>query len=74
MERTTIMAPAELLDRLRRIAHSRHISLASLMREALEEKAAKERRRPTIAGIAASRLGNLGERAGAEPIEPPACR
>ncbi|MEK7214939.1 MAG: ribbon-helix-helix protein, CopG family [Chloroflexota bacterium] len=74
MERTTIMAPEELLNRLRRIAQSRRVSLASLIREALEEKAAQERRRPAIAGIAASGLSNLGERSGDEPIEPPPWR
>jgi len=75
MERTTIMAPSDLLERLRRIASRRRVSLAALIREALEEKAAHDRRPPlTIVGIVTSGMGDLGERSGQEPIEPPPWR
>lgn len=46
MQRTTIVAPEELLERLRRIAAGRHVSLATVIREALEERAARERPKP----------------------------
>ena len=39
MERTTISIPDELLERLRLMAAERRISIAALIREALEEKA-----------------------------------
>lgn len=37
MERTTISLPEELLDRLRRIAAEEVTSMATLVREAVEE-------------------------------------
>jgi hypothetical protein len=54
MPRTTIVAPEELLDRLRRIAVERGVSMASIIREALEEKAQNYRPRPRSLGIGAS--------------------
>ncbi len=54
MVRTTIMADADVLDRLRALAQSRDVSLAEITREALEAKAAEYRPRATCFGIASS--------------------
>jgi metal-responsive CopG/Arc/MetJ family transcriptional regulator len=54
MQRTTIVAPEELLQRLRQVATERGTSLASLIREALEEKVRSHRPRPRSIGIGAS--------------------
>jgi predicted transcriptional regulator len=51
MQRTTIMADEETVERLRRLARERKVSLATVVREALEEKARSFRPRP--ASIAA---------------------
>lgn len=49
--RTTIVAPEELLEKLRRMAHERKTSMASIIREALEEKAESYRPFPKSIGI-----------------------
>ncbi|MSP79021.1 MAG: ribbon-helix-helix protein, CopG family [Dehalococcoidia bacterium] len=54
MERTTISLPEELLQRLRVIAAEKRTSMASLIREALEEKARAYRPRPRSLGMGAS--------------------
>ena len=54
MKRTTISLPDGLLQRLRLIAAERRTSMASLVREALEDKAMSYRRRPASLGIGAS--------------------
>jgi metal-responsive CopG/Arc/MetJ family transcriptional regulator len=54
MQRTTIAAPEELLQRLRQVAAERGTSLASLIREALEDKAREHRPRPRSIGMGAS--------------------
>ena len=63
MKRTTIMAPDELLQQLRRIAVERRITLASLIREALEEKAQNNRPRPRSIGIGDSGHTDTSQRA-----------
>ena len=66
MRRTTIMAPEDLLERLRELARRRRVSLATVIREALEAKLGSEppRPRPTICGIAESGYTDTGELAG----------
>ena len=54
MERTTISLPAELLRRLRLIAAEEGTSMASVMREALEEKVKGYRPMPRSLGMGAS--------------------
>jgi hypothetical protein len=54
MQRTTIVAPQELLERLRRVAEDRGVSLATIIREALEEKAEDAFPKPRSLGIGAS--------------------
>ncbi|GIU93684.1 MAG: hypothetical protein KatS3mg012_0141 [Gaiellaceae bacterium] len=46
MSRTTIMAPDDLLDRLRAIAREEGVSLGAVIREALEWRACQRRKRP----------------------------
>jgi len=74
MNRTTIMAPEELLEKLRRIAAEQRVSLATVIREALEERAARERPKPKSFGIGASGYTDTARRAGDEPPEPDAWR
>ncbi len=54
VERTTLSIPGPLLDRLRSIAAERRMSMAELVREALEEKLAAHRPAPRSLGIGAS--------------------
>jgi hypothetical protein len=70
MRRTTIMAPAELLQRLRQVAAERGTSLASLIREALEEKVRHHRPRPRSVGIGASGHTDTARRTADERPEP----
>ena len=74
MKRTTIVAPEELLDRLRRAAAERGVSLATLIREALEEKARTCRPKPRSLGMGASGYTDTARRAGEERPEPPPWR
>ena len=70
MRRTTIVAPEELLERLRRVAADRGISLAAVVREALEEKAQTYRPRPRSLGIGDSGRSDIARRAAEEPAIP----
>ncbi|MGH8988456.1 MAG: hypothetical protein ACRDXC_07650, partial [Acidimicrobiales bacterium] len=54
MERTTIMTANETMDRLRRMAQERRMSLAAVVREALDEKVEGYRPRPRSLGAGAS--------------------
>jgi hypothetical protein len=72
--RTTIMAPIGDLQTLEAEAQRRGVSLARVLREALEEKARalREARRPRV-GIARSTDGRSAREVTAEPVaEPPA--
>jgi metal-responsive CopG/Arc/MetJ family transcriptional regulator len=70
MERTTISLPDELLERLRLIAAERRTSMASLIREAVEEKVRGYRPRPRSLGIGASGYTDTARLAGEERPEP----
>lgn len=50
MMRTTIMADEATIDKLRALAASRKVSLAEVVREALRDKAATYRPKPTSLG------------------------
>ena len=54
MTRTTISLPEDLLKQLKIIAAQRGTSMAGLVREALEEKAASHRPKPRSLGMADS--------------------
>jgi hypothetical protein len=62
MQRTTIVAPQALLDRLRRAADDRGVSLATVIREALEEKADKTLVKPQSVGIGDSGHTDIARR------------
>lgn len=66
MQRTTIMIPEELHQRLRRIAAEQGDSMAAVIREALEEKARGYRPRPRSLGIGASGHTDTARKAGDE--------
>lgn len=70
MERTTISLPEDLLERLRRIAAEEGTSMASLVREAVEEKVEGYRPRPRSLGIGASGHRDTARRSGDERPEP----
>jgi len=70
MQRTTIMAPEEVLERLRKIAAERKSSMAAVIREALEEKARTYRPKPRSLGIGASGFTDTARRSADERPEP----
>ncbi|TAK27664.1 MAG: ribbon-helix-helix protein, CopG family [Chloroflexota bacterium] len=70
MRRTTIVAPEDLLERLRRLAAERGVSLATVIREALEEKAQSWRPKPRSLGIGDSGRTDIARRTGEEPAIP----
>ncbi len=74
MNRTTISLPERLLKRLRLMAAERATSMAALIREALEEKAARHPPRPRSLGIGASGHSGTARRTAEERPEPRAWR
>lgn len=68
--RTTIMADAHTLNRLRALARDRGVSLAQVVREALEEKAQQYRPKPKSLGAFDSGRSDLSEIASAGRIPP----
>jgi metal-responsive CopG/Arc/MetJ family transcriptional regulator len=74
VERTTLSIPGPLLERLRLAAAERRISMAELVREALEEKLATHRPRPRCLGIGASGYRDTARQASDERPEPRAWR
>ncbi len=70
MTRTTIVAPEQLLRDLRLMAAERGTSMATLIREALEEKVKNRRPKPRSLGIGASDYTDTARRAGEERPEP----
>jgi plasmid stability protein len=69
-QRTTIVAPDELLRRLRVVAAERGTSMAELIREALEEKVAQHRPKPKSLGIGDSGRTDIARRTGEEGFVP----
>ncbi len=70
MERTSIMARPETLDRLRALARDRGTSLAEVVREALEEKAREYRPKPTFLGMMSSGRSNVARTEATERVPP----
>ena len=66
MHRTTIVAPDELPERLRRIAAERHTSMAEVIGEALATYADQYRPRPRSLGLGASGHHDTAQRASDE--------
>lgn len=76
MQRTTIMADPETLERLRSIAREEGRSLAEVIREALEARALRPRPALRFLGIGASEPGTgpIAREAGEVTPEPPSWR
>jgi metal-responsive CopG/Arc/MetJ family transcriptional regulator len=70
MQRTTIMAPEELLNELRRVANERGSSLAAVIRGALEREVRRHRPRPRSLGIASSGHADTSRLTAEERPEP----
>jgi predicted DNA-binding ribbon-helix-helix protein len=70
MDRTTITLDVETRTRLRRIAADRGISMAALIREAIDETIERHAPRPRSLGVAASGASDTARRAGDERPEP----
>jgi plasmid stability protein len=74
MTRTTLSLPEEVLKRLRVIAAEEGMSMAALVRGALEEAIERRHPRPRSLGIGASGHRDTARRAGEERPEPRAWR
>lgn len=70
MDRTTLTIPAELRLRLRQVAAERGVSMATVVREAIDEKLADHRPRPKSLGAGASGRSDTAQRSGDERPEP----
>ncbi len=68
------MLPPDLLKRLRRVAAEREMSVAALVREALEEKVSEHRPRPRSLGIGSSGFSDTARRTAQERSVPRAWR
>ena len=72
MKRTTIVAPEELIERLRRIAEDRGVSLATVIREAMKMKADTYIPKPKTLGMADSGITDIARRSAEErPVPRP---
>jgi metal-responsive CopG/Arc/MetJ family transcriptional regulator len=70
VERTTLSIPGPLLERLRLAAAERRISMAEIVREALEEKLATQRPKPRCMGVGASGRPDTARETATERPEP----
>jgi hypothetical protein len=74
MKRTSIIAEEPTLDRLHLLAKDRDMSFAEIVREALNEKAAQYRPKPTFIGKWESGRSDLSEIASRGTPPPPSWR
>lgn len=70
MDRTTFTIPDELRERLRRLAAERGVSMATILREAIDEKLTTTRPRPRSIGAGASGRTDTARRSADERPEP----
>jgi Ribbon-helix-helix protein, copG family len=70
MHRTTIMAHDETVERLKGLARQRGVSFAEVVREALDEKAASYRPKPTSLGAGQSSPSRTASRVGSRRQPP----
>jgi len=70
MDRTTITIPDDLRIRLRRLAAERGVSMATVIREAIDEKLAAVRPKPRSLGVGASGHHDTAHRSADERPEP----
>ena len=61
MHRTTIVLPEDLRARLRRLAAERGVSMATIIRDAIEQKVNEARPKPKSIGIAESEFSDTSE-------------
>ncbi len=66
MQRSTIVASEQVLQRLRRVAAARGTSMADLIREALEAKVGTDHPRPRSLVLGASGRTDTAQRASSE--------
>ena len=74
MDRTTITLDVETRTRLRRVAADRGVSMAALIREAIDATIEQHAPRPRSLGVGASGTADTARRAGDERPEPRAWR
>lgn len=70
MTRTTITIDEDVRRRLRRIAADRGVSMATIIREAIDEKAGRLAPRPRSLGVGASGTTDTARRSAEERAEP----
>ncbi len=74
MNRTTLTLDAETRRRLRRIAAERGVSMAALIRQAIDEAVERHAPKPRSLGVGASGTGDTARLAGEVRPEPRAWR
>ena len=70
MNRTTFTIDDDVRQRLRRAAAERGVSMATIIREAIEEKVERLAPKPRSLGIGASGVSDTSRRSGDERPEP----
>jgi hypothetical protein len=70
MDRTTLSLSDATRRRLRRLAAERGVSMAAIIREAIDEKVGKLAPKPRSLGIGASGTSDTARRSGQERPEP----
>jgi len=70
MDRTTLSLPEETRRRLRRIAADRGVSMATIIRKAIDEKVDRLAPKPRSLGIGASGSSDTARRSSDERPEP----
>jgi hypothetical protein len=70
MDRTTLTLSREIRARLRRLALERGVSMATVIREAIDEKLDTVRPRPRSLGVGASGTADTAKRSADERPEP----
>ena len=70
MNRTTFTIPDDVRRRLRRIAADRGVSMAAIIREAIDEKVDRLAPKPRSLGIGASDTSGTARRSAEERPEP----
>lgn len=70
MDRTTLSLPEETRRRLRRLAAESGVSMAALIREAIDEKIERLAPKPRSLGIGASGTTDTARLSGEERAEP----
>jgi hypothetical protein len=70
MVRTTVMADQQTMDRLKALARDRGVSLATIVREALEDKAKEYRPKPKSLGMGSSGRSDIATTEGSERVPP----